>query len=345
MQTLNHNFLRTAALIQRELAQQACEIDALPLDEARWRRIIGVARSAQLADYRGWHYAGRHREEQLLHEIDDLQTDLGRVTDQLRRRLAPQNIPTPAELYRDLVALESEFEAVQCERDEHLIAVTTRPIELEGIDLGRFQIRLNWRRRQEGHSYVVVALDPNPAQSNDSITHPHVSDETLCEGDGRRAIHAALAAGRLHDFFTIVDRLLNTYASGRAYVELDNWSGIPCHDCGGSVSEDDRYLCNRCEETLCPDCSTYCRQCDQVSCSGCSSACQLCDKPTCSSCLDRCCSCGSLVCSDCFTQNLCTQCHETQSDEEEAEDLESFDSAKPTPAVPSAGLGKITIPT
>ncbi len=64
---------------------------------------------------------------------------------------------------------------------------------------------------------------------------PHVSDETLCEGDGRRAIHAALAAGRLYDFFTIVDRLLNTYASGRAYVDLDNWFGTPCHDCGGNV--------------------------------------------------------------------------------------------------------------
>ena len=96
----------------------------------------------------------------------------------------------------------------------------------------------------------------------------------------------ALAAGRLYDFFTIVDRLLNTYAPGRAYVELDQWHGAPCNDCSGNVSEDDRYACGRCEETLCPDCAMLCGQCDQVYCSGCSATCQLCDKSTCSSCLD-----------------------------------------------------------
>jgi hypothetical protein len=345
MQTLNHNFLRTAGLIQAKLAHQACEIDSLVLAEAPWRRVNSVARSVQLAHSRGWYLAARHQEEQLLREIEDLQTELARVSNELRQRLAPQTIPTQADLYWDLVALESEFEEVQGDLREHLLSVTTRPIVLEGIELGRFQIRLDWRLRQGSQTYTVVALDPNPAQSNDSVTHPHVSDEALCEGDGRRAIHTSLAAGRLYDFFTIVDRLLNTYAHGRAYVELDQWYGSPCHDCGGNVSEDDRYACNHCEENLCPNCATFCGQCDQVYCSGCSSACQLCDKPTCSSCLERCRSCGSLVCSDCLTQNLCTQCHETQSDEEQAEDLETFISQEPQSAVHSAGLGQITIPS
>jgi len=40
---------------------------------------------AQLADYRAGTMQDANREEQLLHEIDDLQTDLGRVTDLLRR--------------------------------------------------------------------------------------------------------------------------------------------------------------------------------------------------------------------------------------------------------------------
>ena len=104
------------------------------------------------------------------------------MSDQLRSA-SPQTIPTQADLYRDLVALESEFEAVQCDPEEQTISVTTQPIVLEGIDLGRFQIRLSWQRRQGNWSYTVVALEPHPAQSNDSVTHPHVSDE-VCEGDG-----------------------------------------------------------------------------------------------------------------------------------------------------------------
>ena len=162
MQTINHNLLRTAGLIHAELAHQTCEIDSLVLAEAPWHSVNRVARSIQLAHTRGWHFAGRHREELLLREIGDLQSDLARVSDHCRRSLAPQTNPTHADLYRDLVALQYEFEEVQCDRDEHLITVTTRPIVLEGVELGRFQIRLDWRRVMEGYSYAVVALDPNP---------------------------------------------------------------------------------------------------------------------------------------------------------------------------------------
>ena len=57
----------------------------------------------------------------------------------------------------------------------------------------------------------MIALDPHPAALNDAVTHPHVSDERLCTGDAGAAIQAALAAGRVFDFFTLVRSVLVTY--------------------------------------------------------------------------------------------------------------------------------------
>ena len=346
MSIINHNLLRTAGLIQVELVAHSHLYPALNLPKLHWERVERIARSVELARGRDWQAAARQREEELLRAVDELENALTRLTDQVRLRQAPQTIPTPAELYRDLVALESEFEALQCEPEGQTISVTTEPIVLEQIYLGPFQIRLSWQHRsQETWCYTIVALEPHPAQCNDCVTHPHVTDETLCEGDGRRAIRSALAAGRLFDFFTIVGQLLLTYAPGRAYVELDQWNGLPCHDCGSTVSDDDRYCCARCEETLCCDCGTCCGQCDQVQCSNCSSNCQLCDRPICNSCLERCRSCGSLVCCDCSSNNLCSQCHETPTEEEETHDLEINNSPESQPAVHALGLGQTAVPT
>ena len=345
MHTLHAKFLRTARLIHADLVRQAGRFDRIQLPDDQWCRLQRTVRTAELAHDRGWHAAARSREQQLLREINDLESALARLTDQLQERVAPKTIAAEAELYRDLVALQSEFEDVQCDQDEHVLSVTTQPVVLDGIELGRFQIRLDWQCLQETSPYAVVALDPNPAQSNDSVTHPHVNGQTLCEGSGRGAIEAALTQGRLGDFFTIVAQLLNTYAEGRAYVELDQWNGTACHECGSVVSEDDSYRCGCCEETVCSDCISFCAQCDQAYCSGCNSSCQRCEQSICSSCLERCRACGSHVCADCLQETLCTQCHEKQSlFEEEPEELETPASPASLPAVHTPCLGQIDLP-
>ena len=169
-----------------------------------------------------------------------------------------------SDIYRDILALDDEFEEVEIDLDEHELSVTTDRIVLEDIDLGPFEIRLDWQRLGASSAYRVVALDPNPAARSDDVTHPHVQDEQLCEGEGRAAIRAALAEGRLYDFFLLVSQLLHTYGRGSAYVELDDWDGVPCDDCGGSVDEDDRYYCQRCGATLCGSCSVTCQGCGRV---------------------------------------------------------------------------------
>ena len=167
--------------------------------------------------------------------------------------------------------------------DEHELSVTTDRIVLEGVFLGPFEIRLDWQRSASSSPYRVVALDPNPAAKSDDITHPHVQDEQLCEGDGRTAIRAALAECRLYDFFLLVSQLLHTYGRGSAYVELGDWDGVPCEDCGDSVDEDDRYYCDRCDATLCGECSVSCHGCGDAFCSGCLGPCAACGCEYCSS--------------------------------------------------------------
>ena len=112
------------------------------------------------------------------------------------------------DVYHDLLALKGEFEEVEIDLEENDLSVTTDDIDLDGVCLGPFQIRLEWQQiGQASQPYRVIALDPHPATKSDEITHPHVQDERLCEGDGRAAIADALAEGRLLDFFLLVSQV------------------------------------------------------------------------------------------------------------------------------------------
>jgi hypothetical protein len=192
---------------------------------------------------------------------------------------------------------------------------------LEDVHLGNFEIRLDWGDLGRHQPYRVVALDPHPAARREDVTHPHVQEGSLCEGEGSLAIRAALAECRLHDFFLLVSQLLHTYGRGSAYVELDNWFGVPCDDCGDSLDEDERYYCHRCEATLCGNCSVSCQGCDDSYCSGCISTCAACDSDYCTACLDTCPVCKKRFCENCLEEGgLCRSCHEEKRNEEEKKD-------------------------
>jgi hypothetical protein len=345
MPTINRKYLQAAQSIHRQSNDSADELKLPALPAHLWQGVVDTAHRAAKARAREWHNAARIKSEQLLNQLEDLQHSVNQLIGEVQNRLKPRRFATPTELYRDLVALEQEPFEVKIELDQRELCVTTEPIELEGIYLGRFEIRLDWQRPQSVHPYTVVALEPNPAAANESVTHPHVNDQVLCEGDGRACIGRALAEGRLYDFFTIVDRLLHTYAPGRAYAELDQWHGTPCHDCGGIVDEDDYCTCGRCDEMICLDCSALCSHCDQSCCGRCIDSCQLCDQPTCGPCLNRCRQCRSFVCPDCLTNNLCTQCHEEPlPNDDDFQNLEESTPAAADVAVYSDGLGETVVP-
>jgi hypothetical protein len=344
MPSPNRQLLKTVQSIHRQLTGAICGPAIPSLPEGLWRDALNTAHSIATARECGWHAAARIKTDELLHYVEDLQRSLGALATELRDRGRPRTIAGQGDIYKDLVALEEEFPEVQIDRAEAQISVTTEPVILEDIHLGPFQIRLDWQQLQAIHPYRVAALEANPAASNEEITHPHVNGQLVCEGDGRVAIARSLAEGRLYDFFLTVDRILHTYAPGRAYVELENWHGSPCHDCGSVIDEENCYSCCRCEETVCGDCGACCSSCDQSYCCGCTESCEECGNTTCLGCLQHCLECERLVCPNCFTEPLCTQCHDKQSDPDEDDSQADSASQAADAEVHSHGLGQIAVP-
>jgi hypothetical protein len=311
-------WLKAARMVHAQLVYSRHAHGAIALPTAAWQNIVRLVRQVDLAQRGGWRLAAQRQAKELLGELEWLQSSLTKCSDQLREHLAPPPIASQAELYQDLAALDREFQELLCDLESQSISVNTEPIELKGIHLGRFKIRLEIGQQAGPQEYHIVALEPNPASSDSNITHPHVNDESLCAGDGLRAIRSALATGRLYDFFSIVNQTLQTYAQGRAYVELENWTGMSCHGCGCTVDEDDRCACDRCEESLCSDCVNRCDDCGVFCCSNCSERCPRCSRIVCGGCLQACRQCGTDLCGECLTQNLCSQCQNHESELEDS---------------------------
>ena len=289
----------------------------LPVDQ--WNALLRVTRRIEVARRHGWHRAVESLTRDQLFEASYFQQQLTGLIDRLRSQPDSAVLPSGTDLYRDLTGLRAEFGEVKCDMEEAELIVTSAPIVLDGIYLGRFEIRLNWDVVDgAGVRYRVVALDPNPAAKCDTITHPHVQDERLCPGEGRRAIESALAQGRLFDFFVIVNQVLETYAPGNAFADLDDWNGTPCCGCGCFSEEDNSFSCRGCGSTLCQDCIGICQMCASDFCSNCLLQCTHCAESCCESCLWTCTRCMAAVCSGCRprdSQTLCKDCHERETTE------------------------------
>ncbi len=331
----NERFVEAAIVLHERLVGKRQVVNAICLPAYAWENILKTHRQIETARKRNWQGAARRLCEDLSIELSDCRRQL----DELCRKLddtgrSSDHHVSASDIYRDLVALEDEVESLEVDLNAKVISVTTEAIELDDVYLGPFEIRLEWQLLGQSHQpYRVVALDPHPAAKSDEITHPHVQDERLCEGDGRPAIAAALAAGRLFDFFVLVSQVLHTYGRGSAYCELDNWSGEPCSDCGSYVDEDERYYCHRCDAVLCDGCSHSCQGCDESYCSGCLAQCTVCGYEFCSSCLENCRDCHKRVCDDCREAGRCRRCHQEQQEENEHDASEDDLQPQPVAAV------------
>ena len=309
---------RTAEAVRDVLAKQIRPAPFLPT--VRWKELEKLARQIEFCRRRSLESACRVLDRAWESNVAALAAALN--SDLAERRLERPHVPTLHEVYDDLSALGEEFEEVDFDLAEGTISVTTEAITLHGVSLGPFQICLDWRDLSERSPYRVIALDPRPAAFNQAVTHPHVQDERLCEGDGREAIEAALAQGRIGDFFLIVSQLLRTYAQGRAYVELSRWAGAVCSDCGVQVDDDERFSCDRCDAELCGECLAYCERCDRGVCSECIKSCNACQQAVCEACLETCSGCASRCCIGCLDDQICSGCRaerEEETDEEQEE--------------------------
>ena len=244
-----------------------------------------------------------------------LLTEISRSISQVQKLTEGPQKETPklSMLVEELEAVQDEFGNIGYDKGTNTISVVTDPITLEYVALGAFSIQLELDKFREMHKdrpYHVVALNPNPAASDDSVTHPHISGERVCEGDGAAAIRACLEQGRLSDFFTMVRSILTTYNQDSTYVALESWDGTPCYDCGYSMSSDGVYYCYSCEHDFCDECSTYCRQCDQTACICCCALCSYCDEYACTNCISECSECEEVYCHSCLEDSLCPTCKE-----------------------------------
>ncbi len=344
MPMIKKAFVRAAMAIHSHLARRG-RSPTVEVPNMSWDRVSELAKLVKRARYRGWHLAADSLCRDLVYVLPSLESHLTAIREELSRsRNRANHVLTANDIYSDLQSLEREFPELGLDLGLKQLSVTTDPIELEGVYLGPFEIQLYWTRplHTGPPAYEVVAKDPHPAESRRNVTHPHVMDNVLCEGDGHTAIRQALTAGRLFDFFMLVTSILRTYNSESPFVELSLWGGTSCSDCGTLVSEDYSYTCYRCEETICGECETPCGGCEECYCSGCVGSCADCEEPFCRSCLKTCEGCQRRVCTGCLEDDeRCTKCHEDQ----EREDETATENPAPIGApIHSDGLGQAPLP-
>jgi len=300
-----------------------------------------------------WKWARQHqlpaavRHSRLALE-QSLQLTILLLSNQLEILRKPEpTIPTASQLYAEIAVLQDEFEDVTIDLRQRRLTVTTERIVLEDLDLGPFEIQLELNRLTENSPYTVTAVDPD--QSAAGHPHPHVSGQSLCEGDGKQAIATALAHGLISEFFVLVRQILRTYNPGSAYRTLDEWHGIDCAACDDTMSLEDAYCCDTCHCSLCSDCEYRCDTCHSSLCYDCSESCEGCDDRFCRSCTETCTDCGERFCANCLTAGRCTSCSESEEDtvdvhHEEATDEEESLSETTEAAIHTECVGQAAVP-
>jgi hypothetical protein len=231
-------------------------------------------------------------------------------------------VPNIRDVLEELQQAEEEFEGLRYYPEDQILSIVTDAIELEGVFLGDFEVQLHIPALGDPSFrsiYRIVALDPHPSVRNEVVTHPHVNEERLCAGDAGAAIDAALAGGRVCDFFMLVRSVLTNYNRDSAYVTLEDWDGATCHDCGSVMGADETYYCTSCDYEFCSECSSCCDHCDETTCMGCLETCRVCEDHVCSGCMTTCSECGERLCRRCREEARCPCLDEDPENENEEE--------------------------
>lgn len=331
---IRDQLLALEATRQREIQQKLGKLTE------QMQEVQRIQHKVTLCEARHWLAASEEVLKQLqrpLYEINHHLQDIQRSMENPKAA-----VPGLKDIYEELVQIEEEFDEIRYDRHEQFLSVTTEPIELEGVYLGPFEIQLDLPALSDSAlwaPYHVVALDPHPPACNDVVTHPHVSDDGLCAGDGHAAIQTALVNGRICDFFQLVQSVLTHYNPGSPYVALSDWEGNPCYDCGYVMSGDHAYWCPWCEEHYCQECISGCDQCLETACRGCLQTCQVCDAYVCRDCMTSCPECGEPLCVKCLNDNRCPCLEEENPDHEESETETTQQGEEPTQAIPAVPEG------
>lgn len=340
----NHNktpIIRLALdLAGRDLMPERQDRPVL-VDRVRYHisQVQSVLRRMHVAEYRGFDLAHR---KLIRDPLPTLLYHLRGSVDLLYQHLSRPNDLHPitaGNVLAELTAIQEEFDdAMEITSDLSTLSVTTDPITLDDIPLGPFRIDLSLINLRRGYTDLsqliqVEALEPNPASSDDGVTHPHVRESSPCLGDALVPIRLALKQGRLLDVFQMVISVLKTYNDGSAYVPLDTWNGLDCDACGRTVAPDDASTCDHCGDRLCDSCAYTCDACGVALCSGCSN--ETADHDTlCRNCVGTCSQCDRTFHKSDLEDGLCPGCLEEQENNHEQDEDDDIDH---TPSYPDPG--------
>lgn len=304
---------------------------AFHLPRLEWTHLVDAVRRSEHCRAKDWPTARRATARAIERTVQGLSERLAAAVHAARETTAPPAVPTLRDMLADIAGLEEEFPSVGWDLRAKTLSVTTEDIVLDGITLGPFQVTLNYAAVSRQKSYRVVALEPHPAAGHERTTHPHVQNDSLCEGEGRAALRTALLQGRVFDFFVLVRQILQTYNADSAYVPLSSWEGTLCPDCGSTVRDDDLSCCDACQDDVCGLCTGACggSRCGKTLCASCQERCETCAETYCSDCLAACNGCQQSYCPPCLTGGLCKDCQELPLDEPTSEVPEQKRSAPP----------------
>jgi len=334
--------IRAALRIHEHLTGTGRLSGLVQLPTQEWNHSARLLQRLEFTLRRGWRAASDSLLTDLEYSLQRLRRECDTCHANLPRSAATNRLAPPGEIVADILALDEEFGGLTIKLGENLLQVQTNPIVLEETSLGRFRIELRWELIGRERAYEVIAETPNTPENDEEVTHPHVRDNLLCEGEGAAPIRRALAEGRLLDFFTLVRQILGTYNAGSAYVELSRWNGVACKDCGYVMPGDGYGVCDRCDDPLCSECSVGCSRCGQYVCNGCSTTCEACGEPLCESCLQSTDS-GRLLCPTCLEETLEESDEDDRSQEDTAPDTAVCPTG-PTPAADAVCLGEAPLP-
>jgi hypothetical protein len=321
-------YLRAAGLILRNMGNAANNANAVDQAAHDLVQVQGeleqTFRQLQKARSRGWRAAAALKRSQLLAKAYSVQRMVEWLLECQSKRPpspTPQSLP---DVYADLRQLEDEFESVELRLKDRIIAVRTDSIELKGVELGPFSIELHITRLKDRSSscFDCVALEPNPAECNSNVTHPHVSNKALCAGEAAGPISHALRQGRIADAFCLMNAVLHQYNPDSPHVSLHEWGGTHCENCDSLTNPDDMNCCQGCHRDCCSGCSHTCGGCEETFCENCTEEDREVEEHFCSKCRRRCANCNRVVgLKHCDKDTgLCRDCFEDQEDDEPTPD-------------------------
>jgi len=328
------------ALLKLRKSRYLERLQQLSLLASKLQEVVRDSRKLGLALARDWLAAADRCCKSASRQIENLPYAISRAQTFLDRR--ERDMPTLSGILEELKAVEAQFGDLELDAEEYTLSVITEPIVLEDVYLGPFRIALYLGRLHEMYhraAYFIVALEPHPAATDEAVTHPHVSNEVLCEGDGGAAIKAALEEGRLFDFYEMVCSILATYNLDSPYVPLCDWYGTPCYECGYVMDDESSYCCSYCENAVCDQCTHICTTCSEIICGSCVQKCEICEQSLCPTCAkSKCSECASVCCGSCLNDYLCVNCQDKETEDEGQESETNETSA--TEAPPTTALAR-----